>query len=114
MLELASQRDFRECAQHHVSTPGVPGNTEGASFFDSLGRNAGLSGRSELAPETESVPTSLESREIGWARGFLGRPAGASRHHGRPLVPWGIHNSLMQSRLSAITLLGQEPEISVK
>jgi len=30
MLELASQRSFRECAQHHLSAPGIPGNVEGA------------------------------------------------------------------------------------
>ena len=65
MLELASQRDFREWAQHHVAAPGTPGNVEGAGFFDSLGRNARLSEGPELAPETESVPASLESREIG-------------------------------------------------
>jgi hypothetical protein len=30
MLQLASQRGCRECAQHHLSTPGLPGNGEGA------------------------------------------------------------------------------------
>jgi hypothetical protein len=87
MLELTSQRGFRECAQHHVSKPGIPGNVEDASFFDSLGRNAGLPGRSELAPETESVPASLESGQIGRARNFVGRPNGASRYHGGLSVP---------------------------
>lgn len=47
MLELASQRAFLECAQPHAPTPGMPGNVEGAGFFDSLGRNAGLFERSE-------------------------------------------------------------------
>jgi hypothetical protein len=32
MLEVASQRGFRECAQHHVSTPCIPGKGEGARF----------------------------------------------------------------------------------
>ena len=65
MLELASQRGFRECAQHHVSAPGFPGNVEGAGFFDSLGRDAGLSERSELAPETELVPVLWSPRKSG-------------------------------------------------
>jgi hypothetical protein len=30
MLELARQCGFRECAEHHVSTPGIPGNLEAA------------------------------------------------------------------------------------
>jgi len=108
MLELASQRGFRECGQDHVSTPGIPGNVEGAGFFDFLGSNAHLSERPELAPETERVPVSLESRETGRAWGLVGPRKDASRHHGRLSVLWGTHNSLMQNRLSAITLLGQE------
>ena len=143
MLELANQRGFRECAQHHVSRPGIPGKVQGAGFFDSFGRNAGSSGRSELAPETKSlaklaaqvvdsscrltaaifiwsgagpphigtVPAFLDSREIGRARGFVGPRNGASRHHARPSALWGTHNSLMQNRLSATTLLGQEPKM---
>jgi hypothetical protein len=95
MLELASQRNFRECAQHHVSNPGIPGNVEGAGFFDFLGRNAHLSEPSELAPETESVPASLESREIGRARGLVGPRKDAPRRHGTRSVLWGTHNSLM-------------------
>ena len=83
MLELASQRGFRECARHHASTPGMPGNVEGAGFFDSFGRNAGLFERSEPTPETESVPASLESREIGRARDFVGARNSGSHHHGR-------------------------------
>lgn len=43
MLELARQRGFRECVQHPVSTPGIPGNVGGAGLLDSLGRNAGVS-----------------------------------------------------------------------
>ena len=86
MLELASQRGFRRCAQHHVSAPGIPGNVEGAGFFAPLGRNAGLSEGSELALETESVPTSLESREIGHSSGSVGPRNDASGHHGGPSV----------------------------
>jgi hypothetical protein len=40
MPELAGQRDFREYARH-ASTPGIPGNVEGAGFSAPLGRNAG-------------------------------------------------------------------------
>ena len=68
MLGLAGQPGFRECARYHVSATGIPGNVEGAGFFDSLGRNAGLSARSELPPETGSVPAPLESREIRHVR----------------------------------------------
>ena len=67
MLELVSQRGSHECAQHRASAPGSSGNVEGARFFDSLGRNAGLSERSEPTPETESVSASLDSWEIGRA-----------------------------------------------
>jgi hypothetical protein len=74
MLDLVSQRAFRECAQHHVSMPGIPGNVEGAGFSIPLGRNAGLSERSELAPETESVPTSLEPRGLVGPRNDASRP----------------------------------------
>ena len=109
MVELASQRGFRECAHHHVSAPGNPGNVESAGFFDSLGRNAGLPERSEPAPGTESVLGSLESREIGHAKGAPARAPAHSRPHGRPVVLRRTHNSLMENRLSAITLLGQEP-----
>jgi hypothetical protein len=73
MLGLASQRGFCESAQHHAPTPGVPANVEGAGFFDSLGRNAGLSELWEPTPETESVRASLESREIGGARSSSAR-----------------------------------------
>ncbi|MGD0578099.1 MAG: substrate-binding domain-containing protein, partial [Bryobacteraceae bacterium] len=83
MLDVVSQRGFRECAQHHVSTSSIPGNVEGAGFFDSLGRIDGSSERSELALETESVQASLKSREIGRARGLVGPRNDASRHHGR-------------------------------
>ena len=110
MLQLASQGGFHECAEHNVSTLGVPGSVEGAGFSDSLGRNAGLSARSELAPETESAPAPLESRETGRAGG-LGRPRARTRvQPSRQAVGVvGTCNSLMQQRLSAITLLGQEP-----
>ena len=91
MLELPSQRGFRECAQHHVSRPGIPSNVEGTGWFDSLGRN-------------------VASGEVRRARGLAGPPSDTSRHHGRLPVLWGTHNSLMQDRLSAITLLGQEPK----
>jgi hypothetical protein len=110
MLELASQSGFRECAQHYVSTPGLPGDVEGGGFFDALGRNAGYSERLELSPETESVPASLCSRENGPATGTVGLGNDAPGHHGRPSVLWETHNSLMQNILSVIALLGQEPE----
>jgi len=73
MLELASQRGFRERARHRVSAPAYPGNVDGAGFFDSMGRNVGLSGRSEPAPAAESVPGSSKAREIGHAMGVLAR-----------------------------------------
>jgi hypothetical protein len=82
MLDPASRRGFRECAQHHVSTPGIPGNVEGAGFIDSLGRNAGLDERSELPPEAEPS-ASLGSRELGRARGLVGPRNDIPRHHGR-------------------------------
>jgi len=78
-------------------------------MVDSLGRNAGFSERSEPAPGAESVPGSSESREIGHAKGGVGPGTGQSRRHGRPAVLRGSHNSLMEKRLSPITLLGQEP-----
>jgi hypothetical protein len=112
MLQLASQDGFHECAQHHVSTLGIPGNVEGAGFCDSLGGNGGLSARSELAPETESVPAPLESRGIGRVRGLVGPRKDASRRHGNPWALWGTRDSLMKQRLSANTLLGREPENS--
>src|ERR1035437_376766 len=112
ILELTSRSGFRERAQPHVSTPCVPGNVEGADFSDSLGRNAGWSEGSELAPETESVAPSLEPREIGHARGLDGRRNDTSRHHGRPSALRKTHNSLMQNLLSAITLLEYEPVCS--
>src|ERR1035437_3651867 len=34
MLELPSQRSFRESAQHHLSAPGFLANVEGAGFLD--------------------------------------------------------------------------------
>ena len=106
MLELARHRGFRECAQHYVSTPGIPGNVEGAGFSDSLGRKAGLSARSELVPENESVTAPLEFREIGRVRG-LGGPAHGRIPPSRQAVGIaGDSNSLMQNRLSATTLLG--------
>ena len=52
--------------------PGIPRDVEGAGFFESLERNAALPERSELAPETELVPVSLRSREIGRAGGMVG------------------------------------------
>jgi len=108
MLELASQLRFRECARHHVSTPGVPGNVEGGGFFDSLGRNAGFSQPPALAPETKSVRAFLDSREGGRGRGFVGPRKGAPRHgSGLPRL-WATHNSLIQNPLSAVALLGQE------
>ncbi len=49
-----------------------------------------MSERSELAPETESVPASLESREIGRARGLVGPRNDASHPHGRLSVLWEL------------------------
>ena len=67
------REDFPSCPRYHVS-PGHPGNVESASFIDSFGRNAGVFERSEPAPKAESVPASLDSREIGRAEG-CGPPA---------------------------------------
>ena len=74
MLELAGQCGFREYAQPHASTPGIPGNVEGAGFFAPLGRNAGLSegGRNWLRKRNRS-PLLWSPGKLG-AQGF-GRPA---------------------------------------
>lgn len=65
MLNLASQCGSRERARYRVSAPSVPGIVEGAGFFDSPGKNAGLSEPSELPPGTESVPASLGAMRTG-------------------------------------------------
>ena len=79
MLELVSQRGFRGRTPHPVCAPANPRNSDGAGFFDSLGRNAGLSERLGPSPVAESVPGSSESRETGHAKGVsvqaLGIPA---------------------------------------
>jgi hypothetical protein len=93
--------------------PGIPGNVERAGFVDFLVRNVGLSERPKLAPEAGSVPASVESREIVRDGGLVAPHHDPCRHHGRLSVFWGTHNSLRQNRLSAITLLGEEPKIPV-
>src|ERR1017187_2091971 len=65
ILELASQRGFRERGLPHVSATGNPGGIDGARILDSPRTYAGPSERSEPAPGTESVRSSLEPREIG-------------------------------------------------
>jgi hypothetical protein len=112
MLELASQHGFRERSQYRVSAPVNPRNVDGAGFFDSLGRSAELSERSEPAPGAESAPGSSESRDIGHPRGSVGPHIGRSRRQGVSAVLRGTHNSLIERCLSPITLLGQEPEMS--
>ena len=107
MLGLAAQRGLRDCSRYHASAPGIPGSVEGAGLFYSLGRNAGLSARSEVPPETESVSVPPESREIRHARGLVGPPKYASRHHGRPSVLWKAHKPVMQHYLSTMTRVGQ-------
>ena len=91
MLELASQRGFRERARHRVSEPANPREVDGAGFFDTLGRNAGLSERSEPAPETESVP-GFFGVQGNWAcQGF--RRAGPPAHPAitaEPRYRWGL------------------------
>jgi hypothetical protein len=76
MLELASQRGFRERTRHRVCGLANSGNADGAGCFDSLGRNAGLAERSEPPPGTESVPGSSESKEIGHAKWVSARARG--------------------------------------
>src|ERR1035437_618175 len=114
MLELASQRGFRERSQYRVSAPVNPRNVDGAGFFDSLGRSAELSERSEPAPGAESAPGSSESRDIGHPRGSVGPHIGRSRRQGVSAVLRGTHNSLIERCLSPITLLGQEPETEAR
>ena len=77
MLELPSQRGFRDRARRCVSAPAKPANVDGAVFFDSLGRNARLSERSEPAPRAESIPGCSDPREAGRAKGGCSR-TGAS------------------------------------
>jgi hypothetical protein len=60
-LALASRRGFRQGAQDHVSTPGIPGNLEGAGVFDSAGehgptRITHLSIMSELLNYSPTIP----------------------------------------------------------
>ena len=73
MLELASQRGFRERARCGVSAPLNPRNVDGAGFFGSLRRNAESSKRPEPAPGAESAADSSESRDIWHARGSRSR-----------------------------------------
>lgn len=110
MLELASERGFRQRSRHRVFAPAKAGNVVGAGFFDSLIRNARLSEPSESAPGAESAPGSSESRGIGVPKRVSARARAISRRHGRPVVLTGTHNSLMEKCLSQITLMGQEPK----
>lgn len=88
MLQLAGRRGFRECAQNHISTRAIPGNVEGVGFLDSPVKNPRLSGRSGLAPETESVHPSPKCGEIGGAKSPVGPRNGAGRRHGRRQASW--------------------------
>lgn len=56
MVALASQCGFRDRAWQCVSAPAKPGNVDGSGFSESMGRNGGLSERSEPAPGAESAP----------------------------------------------------------
>ena len=108
MLELASRRGFRECAQHHVSAPGNHGNVEGAGVLNSLGSNAGLSEGSEPHSGNRTGPRFFGVQGNQASQGKRRPTQGASRHHGRHLVLRRTHNSLVEYRLSAVTFLGHE------
>jgi len=111
MRELASPGAFRECAEHRASAPGFPGNVKGTGLFESLGRDAGLSERSDLVLDSESVPPpfSRGAGENSVPRDFFGLRNGPSRHHSRPLVSSKTYNSLIQNRLFSTPLWGQAP-----
>jgi hypothetical protein len=106
ILELASQRGFRERGLPHVSAPGNPGGIDGARILDSLRTYAGPSERSEPAPGTESVRSSLEPREIGLARALSGP---RNRASGMTKDQWsggGAHVSLKKPSYPQITTFG--------
>lgn len=105
MLELASQRRFRERARCGVSAPLNPRNVDGAGFFGSLRRNAESSKRPEPAPGANRPPILRSPGTSGTPGGTVGPHTGRSRRQGRSRT----HNSLIERYLSPITLLGQEP-----
>jgi hypothetical protein len=106
ILELASQRGFRERELPHVSAPGNPGGIDHARILGSLRAYAGLSERSEAAPGAESVRGSLDSKEIGRAKAFSGPRDGASGMTKGQRSRGEAHNSLRKNLLFPITLLG--------
>ena len=110
MLELVSQRGFRERDQQPVSGPANPGNLDGAGFFDPMGRRGGLSERSEPAPGTELVPRISGAQDTGMPRGCRLAHRRIPAIAADAVVLRRTHNSLMEKRLSPTTLLGQEPE----
>ena len=81
MLELARQCGFRACTTHQVSAPGNPGAVSGDGILDCLGKNATSSEGPEPSPGTDPVPFSLNSNEIGGARGEGVPRKESSRHH---------------------------------
>jgi hypothetical protein len=65
--------------------------------------------RRNPAQGTQSIRSSLESKEVGHNRAGVGQRHDASRHRGRLSQLSRTHNSLMRHLLSATTLLVQEP-----
>src|SRR5271166_5367870 len=111
MLEFVSQRSFGEFARDRVSADNDLGRP---TVLSSLVLWEGTPDwRSGPNPRlgTESTPGSLKSEEIRRGKEGVGSRSAHSHHPDGTAVLPGIHNSLMEKRLSSVTLLGQEPNI---
>jgi len=112
MLELAGRSGFHGCARHRVFRPGLPGHLDRAGLFDSLGGDVWVVGVIATRSASRIGPPFCAPQANRASQRFRRSARPRPHHHGRPVTPRRARNSLIEHRLSPITLLGEEPHLS--